>query len=62
MDIQMKEIKDDLAVLNIEMAVVKANYSTKKDVAEAKHSIVMWVVSTMFLVQLLPVMMKKFGM
>ena len=37
-------------------------FSTKADVAEAKNSIIMWVVSAILLAQLLPALLKKFGL
>lgn len=55
-------LRCDLNALNIDMAVVKANYATKTDVLEAKHSIVMWIVSAILLAQLLPPVLRKFGL
>lgn len=48
-------------VVNIErdVAVVRSNYATGKDVSDAKNSIIMWVVAAIFLAQLLP-MVKDF--
>lgn len=37
-------------------------FATKADLAEAKNSIVMWVVSAILLAQLLPAILKKFGL
>ena len=37
-------------------------YATKADVVEAKNSIIMWVVSAILLAQLLPAILKKFGL
>lgn len=37
-------------------------FATKVDVAEAKNSIIMWVVSAILLAQLLPAILKKFGL
>lgn len=37
-------------------------FATKADVMEAKNSIIMWVVSAILLAQLLPGILKKFGM
>lgn len=51
-------------IVNIErdVAVVKSNYATKADVSEAKNSIIMWVVSAILLAQVLPGLLKKFGL
>jgi hypothetical protein len=38
------------------------HYATKADLTEAKNSIIMWVVSAVLLAQLLPAILKKFGM
>jgi intein-encoded DNA endonuclease-like protein len=38
------------------------HFATKADVADAKNSIIMWVVSAILLAQLLPALLKKFGL
>jgi hypothetical protein len=56
-----------------DVAVMRSNYATKEDIArveggllakiaEAKNSIIMWVVSAILLAQLLPALLKKFGL
>lgn len=51
-----------LASLDRDVAVIKSNYATKADVSDAKNSVIMWVVSAIFLAQLLPAPLKKFGL
>ena len=62
-----------LAVIERDIAVMKSNYSTKEDlaalrgdmkaaVAEAKNTIIMWVVSAVLLAQVLPALLKKLGL
>ena len=51
-----------LAAIEKDLAVIKSNYATKADIAEAKNSIIMWVVSAILLAQLLPPLLKKFGL
>lgn len=57
-----EKTSDRLAKLEQDVAIIKSNYSTKADVSEAKNSIIMWVVSAIFLAQLLPPILKKFGL
>lgn len=38
------------------------SFATKADVSDAKNSIIMWVVSAILLAQLLPALLKKFGL
>lgn len=38
------------------------HYATKADLTEAKNSIIMWVVSAILLAQVLPAILKKFGL
>lgn len=62
-----------LAVIERDIAVMKSNYSTKEDlaalrgdmkaaIAEAKNTIIMWVVSALFLAQVFPALLKKLGL
>lgn len=62
MEARIKKLEEDLNAVKTDLAVIKSNYSTKADVSEAKNSIIMWVVSAIFLAQLLPALLKKLGM
>lgn len=60
---KLEQLADKLVerTVNIErdVAVMRSNYATGKDVADAKSSIIMWVVGAIFVAQLLP-MVKDF--
>ncbi|MEK0235025.1 hypothetical protein GO283_04555 [Ralstonia solanacearum] len=69
MDARIKALEDGLATVKTDIAVVKSNYATKSDIestkaaiAEAKTTIILWVVSAIFLAQLLPTFLKKLGL
>lgn len=51
----------DQRIQGIESSM-KTSMATKADVAEAKNSIIMWVVSAVLLAQVLPMLLKKLGL
>jgi hypothetical protein len=62
MEARVKALEDALSTAKTDLAVIRSNYATKADIAEAKNSIIMWVVSAVLLAQLLPAILKKFGL
>jgi hypothetical protein len=54
--------KADIAELKGRMDAADNKFATKADMLEMKNSIIIWVVSAFFLTQLLPGLLKKFGL
>ena len=58
----LASIDRELAVIKAQMDSFAKHYATKADLSEAKNSIIMWVVSAILLAQILPALLKKFGL
>ncbi|MFL6676054.1 MAG: hypothetical protein ACJ8LG_22515 [Massilia sp.] len=55
------DLNKRVMVVEQDLAVIKSNYATKADVLEAKNSVIMWVISAVFLAQLLPRLLDRLG-
>lgn len=59
-------IEKDMAIIKADLSGFKSEafrtFATKADLSDAKNSIIMWVVSAILLAQLLPALLKKFGL
>lgn len=69
MEARLAKLESDFAVMRTDIAVIKATGATKSDlaelkgetkaaIAEAKASIIIWVVSAVFIAQLLPALLQ----
>jgi hypothetical protein len=63
-----EKTSDRLTEIERDLSVIKSNYATKADLvlvkadlANARSSIIVWVVSAVFLAQLLPLFLKRIG-
>jgi hypothetical protein len=59
---RLASIDTRLVKIETRMDEFTKHYATKADLTDAKNSIIMWVVSAILLAQLLPVLLKKFGL
>ena len=59
---RMTSIETSMAKFEVRQEDFVRYYATKADLLEVKNSILMWVVSAFLLAQLLPALLKKFGL
>lgn len=69
MEKRIGKLEGRLAAIELDLGILKATCATKSDLAElkatvseAKTTIILWVVSAVILAQMLPGLLKKFGL
>lgn len=58
MEKRIDKLASDVAAIKLDLGILKATSATKADLAETKAAIIMWVVSAIFLAQLLPAVLR----
>ena len=59
---RIEKLESSLAAIELDVGIIKATAATKPDLAEAKTTIILWVVTAFILAQILPGLLKKFGL
>nr|WP_315213915.1 hypothetical protein [uncultured Duganella sp.] len=62
MEKRIEKLETELAAIKLDLGILKATSATKSDLAEAKTTIILWVVTAIILAQILPGLLKKFGL
>ena len=69
MENRIEKLETELAAIKLDLGVIKATCATKSDLAElraslaeVKTTIILWVVTTIVLGQILPGLLKQFGL
>ena len=62
MEKRIEKLEIELAAIELDLGIIKANGVTKADLAKAKNAIILWVVTAVVLAQILPGLLRKFGL
>lgn len=69
MEKRIEKLETELAAIKLDIGIIKATGASKSDIAElratvseAKTTIILWVVTAIVLAQILPGLLKKFGL
>ena len=69
MEKRIEKLERSLAAIALDLGIIKATCATKSDfaelkatVSEAKTTIIVWVVAVVVLAQMLPALLKQFGL
>jgi hypothetical protein len=62
LEIDMRDVRDRMIRVETKIDSHTDLFATKADVANAKNSIIMWLVSAILIAQLLPALLRKFGL
>lgn len=58
----MKDVRERVIKIEAKIDNLPSMFASKSDLAEAKTSIILWVVSAVFLVQFIPGFLRKLGL
>lgn len=62
MEKRIEKLESRLAAIALDVGIIKATGATKVDLAKAKTTIIFWVMTAVVLAQILPGLLKKFGL
>ena len=62
MEKRIDKLESSLAAIELDVGILKATSATKSDLAEAKTTIILWIVTAVILAQILPGLLRKFGL
>ncbi len=62
MEKRFEKLESRLAAIKLDVGIIKAIGATKSDLAEAKTTIILWVVTAVMLAQILLGLLKKSGL
>lgn len=59
---RIEKLEVKLAAIELDLGIIKATGMTNSDLAEAKTTIILWAITAVILAQILPGLLRKFGL